>query len=79
MCQCLSQTRNKLGLSCRQKWQRDVKYNLDDTVVKYCVPRGFRVHLVSSELLVGHWMVLCSLPRVSCRCITRDAWLEEAT
>jgi len=36
------------------------------------------VHLVSSKLLVGHWMVLCSLPRVSSRCLTRDAWLEEA-
>lgn len=53
MCQCLSQRRDKLGLDCLQKWQRDMKYNLDVAVVKYSVPRGFCVYLVSSELLVG--------------------------
>lgn len=79
MCQRLSQIRDKLGLDCLQKWQRDVKYGLDDTVVKYSVPRGFCVHSVSSELCVGHWMMLCSLPRGSCRCRTRGAWLEEST
>lgn len=43
MCQCLSQRRDKCDLDYLQKWQRDVKYNLDDTVVKYSVSRGFCV------------------------------------
>lgn len=79
MCQNLSQRRDKLLLDCLQEGQRDVKYSLDDTVVKNSVPRGFCVHLVSSELCVGHWMVFCSLPRDSCGYRTGGAWLEEAS
>lgn len=75
MCQCLSERRDYLGL---QKCLRDVKYSLGDTVLESSMPMGFCVHLMSSELLVGSLDgALQFACRVSCRCMTRDAWLEE--
>lgn len=62
MCQCLSQRRDKHDLDYLQKCQRDVKYNLDDTVVKYSVSRGFCVTWChqSYEWVIG-WCFVVSL------------------